>query len=104
MNNHAVKTGKELNAATEGKIKEPVRYKVFLLNDDYTTMEFVVSVLETVFHKPPAEATQIMLHVHRKGIGLCGVYVKEIAETKVDLVHALARDKQFPLKCLAEKE
>jgi len=67
-------------------------------------MEFVVSVLENVFNKGPAEATQIMLHVHRKGIGLCGVYVKEIAETKVHLVHALARDKQFPLKCITEKE
>jgi ATP-dependent Clp protease adaptor protein ClpS len=67
-------------------------------------MEFVVSVLETVFSKSPAEATQIMLRVHRKGIGLCGVYVKEIAETKVDLVHTLARDKQFPLKCVAEQE
>jgi ATP-dependent Clp protease adaptor protein ClpS len=77
---------------------------VFLLNDDYTTMDFVIRILEEVFHKPLVEATQIMLHVHKNGRGLAGVYTKEIAETKVDTVHTLARKEDFPLKCGMERE
>jgi len=84
--------------------REPSLYRVFLLNDDYTTMDFVVYILESVFRKPVVEATQIMLSVHRKGIGLCGAYTREIAETKVDSVHHLARERQYPLKCIMEKE
>ncbi|MFZ7126329.1 MAG: ATP-dependent Clp protease adapter ClpS [Desulfobacterales bacterium] len=84
--------------------KEPSMYRVILLNDDYTTMEFVVEVLVTVFNKPYDEATRIMLKVHREGSGICGVYTFEVAETKVETVHRLARDKGFPLKCTMERE
>jgi ATP-dependent Clp protease adaptor protein ClpS len=86
------------------KTKKPPLYKVILLNDDYTTMDFVVFILETVFHKPHEEAVHIMLHVHRKGMGVCGVYTREIAETKVKMVHELARKNNFPLRCVMEKE
>ena len=85
-------------------LEEPPLYKVLLLNDDYTTMEFVVEVLIYVFHKSVEEATQIMLNVHQKGAGVCGYYPLEIAETKVDTVDALAREKGFPLKCTLERE
>jgi ATP-dependent Clp protease adaptor protein ClpS len=88
---------------TRQKLKEPPMYKVLLHNDDYTTMEFVVHILMLVFHKPVEEATQIMLNVHRKGIGVCGVYTKEIAETKVASVAALAKQHEFPLKCSYEE-
>lgn len=85
------------------QIKEPSFYKVLLHNDDYTTMEFVVMILERVFHKQPAEATQIMLNVHQKGIGVAGIYTWEIAETKVILVQDLAQKHQHPLRCSMEK-
>ena len=83
---------------------EPPMYRVMLLNDNYTTMEFVVEVLRTVFLKPLEEATRIMLNVHRAGVGICGVYPYEVAETKVESVHSLAEDHGFPLKCVMEKE
>ena len=89
---------------TRQKTTRPSMYKVYLLNDDYTTMEFVVEVLENVFGKGKVEATQVMLHVHRNGKGLAGVYVRDIAETKVAQVHNLAHDNGFPLKCDMEKE
>jgi ATP-dependent Clp protease adaptor protein ClpS len=79
-------------------------YRVLLLNDDYTTMDFVVDVLMSVFQKTAGEATQIMLNVHRSGVGICGIYSFEVAETKVETVHALAREKGYPLKCTMEKE
>jgi ATP-dependent Clp protease adaptor protein ClpS len=88
---------------TQREIKEPPLYKVLLLNDDYTTMEFVVEVLMYVFHKSAEESTRIMLKVHKEGAGIAGVYPYEVAETKVDMVHALAREKGFPLKCTIEK-
>ena len=89
---------------TRRELKKPPRFHVLLLNDDFTTMDFVVSVLERVFHKSTVEATQIMLHVHKKGKGLAGTYTREIAETKVQTVHALARESEFPLRCAMEKE
>jgi ATP-dependent Clp protease adaptor protein ClpS len=98
------KSGEGLEATTRQEIKAPALYRVFLLNDDYTTMDFVVRILETVFHMRPAEATRIMLHVHKRGQGLCGTYTRDIAETKVARVHELARENGFPLKCRMEKE
>lgn len=86
------------------EVSSPPLYKVYLINDDYTTMDFVVYVLEKVFHKPPVEAAQIMLHVHKNGKGLAGVYTHEIAETKITTVHGLAQESGFPLKCIKEKE
>lgn len=79
-------------------------YRVLLHNDDYTTMEFVVEVLVHIFHKTIEDATRIMLNVHEKGIGVCGVYTFEVAETKVDSVHSIARDHGFPLRCSMEKD
>ena len=83
-------------------LQEPPLYKVLLHNDDYTTMEFVVLV--TVFAKTSDEATRIMLNVHHQGIGIAGVYTREVAETKVAIVHRLARRHQFPLKCTLEQD
>ena len=82
--------------------KEPPIYKVLLLNDHYTTMEFVVVVLEQIFHKSAEEAAQIMLAVHRAGSGLAGLYPKEVAETKVAIVQHMARKEGFPLQCVME--
>lgn len=86
------------------KTKKPSMYKVLMLNDDYTPMEFVVHVLERFFSKSHEEATEIMLHVHQKGVGLCGVFTYEVAETKVSQVMDLARRSQHPLQCTLEKE
>ena len=91
-------------AETGTETKKPSLYKVLLLNDDYTPMEFVVYVLERIFRKGRDEATQIMLHVHQKGIGVCGVYPFEIAETKVSQVEDVARRNQHPLQCTMEKD
>ncbi|MDX9840915.1 MAG: ATP-dependent Clp protease adapter ClpS [Desulfobulbus sp.] len=85
-------------------LQEPPLYKVLLHNDDYTTMDFVVMVLVTVFAKNSDEATRIMLNVHHQGIGIAGVYAREVAETKVAIVHRLARRHQFPLKCTLEQD
>jgi len=93
----------ELLVRVEEELKEPDDYRVLLLNDDYTTMEFVVSVLMTVFHKALPEAEKIMLDVHKKGKGTVGVYSYDIAATKVSQVHQLARQNGFPLKCTMEK-
>jgi ATP-dependent Clp protease adaptor protein ClpS len=86
------------------KPKKPAMYKVLLLNDDYTPMEFVVHVLERFFSKGRDDATRIMLHVHRRGVGVCGVYTFEVAETKVTQVMDFARRHQHPLQCTMEKE
>ena len=85
------------------KITEPPLYKVLLHNDDYTSMEFVVSILIGIFHISPAEATMIMFNVHEQGIGIAGIYSREICETKIDKVHSLARLKEFPLRCSMER-
>ena len=89
---------------TKPKTKKPSMYKVLMLNDDYTPMEFVVHVLERFFSKNREEATQIMLHVHRRGVGICGVFTYEVAETKVTQVIDFARQHQHPLQCMLEKE
>jgi ATP-dependent Clp protease adaptor protein ClpS len=86
------------------KTRKPPLYKCILLNDDYTPMEFVVEILKSVFHKSQADATRIMLHVHQNGMGIAGVFPYEIAETKVRTVEELAKENQFPLKCVMEKE
>lgn len=96
-------TDGEILERTRQKTKKPELYKVVLLNDDYTTMDFVIQVLEDVFQKPPAEAYRIMMHVHVQGRGIAGVYPWEIAETKADTVAALAKDAQYPLRAAVEE-
>ena len=86
------------------KTRKPAMYKVLMLNDDYTPMEFVVHVLERFFQKNRDEATRIMLHVHKRGVGVCGVFTYEVAETKVTQVMDLARQNQHPLQCTIEKD
>ena len=97
-------SGTGIVTRTRAKTKKPSLYKVLLLNDDYTPMEFVVYVLERFFNKPREEATRIMLHVHQKGVGVCGVYTYEVAETKVAQVMDFARQHEHPLQCTMEKE
>ncbi len=100
------KSGTETGTITKTrpKTKRPSLYRVLLLNDDYTPMEFVVLVLQDVFNKSREEAMQIMLHVHQKGVGECGVYPYEVAETKVTRVMDTARKNQHPLQCVMEKQ
>ena len=93
----------EPGTGLDQEIREPKMYRVILHNDDYTTMDFVVEVLIGIFHKPAADATRIMIDVHRKGKGVCGVYTYDIASTRVMLVHQLARKREFPLKCSLEE-
>ncbi len=88
----------------EPKTKKPSLYKVLLLNDDYTPMDFVVYVLERFFNKQNEEANRIMMHVHQRGVGICGVYTYEVAETKVAQVTNFSRQHQHPLQCTMEKE
>ncbi|MCH4023471.1 MAG: ATP-dependent Clp protease adapter ClpS [Acetobacter sp.] len=89
---------------TRPRTRKPSMYKVLMLNDDYTPMEFVVHVLERFFQKTREEATDIMLNVHRRGVGVCGVFTYEVAESKVTQVMDLARQNQHPLQCTIEKE
>lgn len=86
------------------KTRKPPLYKCILLNDDYTPMEFVVEILKSVFHRSQADATRIMLHVHQNGMGIAGIFPYEVAETKIRTVEELAKENQFPLKCVMEKE
>lgn len=104
MSQYNPETKEQVRSKTRDEIKEPSMYRVLLHNDDYTTMEFVIEVLIFVFNKSTEDATRIMLNVHRKGIGVCGVYTHEIAETKVNTVESLARERGFPLKCTMEEE
>ncbi len=85
------------------KLKRPPLYKVIILNDDYTPMEFVVQVLETFFNMDREKATRVMLHVHTRGVGVCGVFTKDIAETKVSQVNDYSRSNQHPLMCTMEE-
>ncbi|MBR9982629.1 MAG: ATP-dependent Clp protease adapter ClpS [Desulfatitalea sp.] len=103
MSQYLPETIGDIDAKTERALKEPPLYTVLLHNDDYTTMEFVVQVLMAVFHKSVEQATRIMLNVHKQGIGTCGVFTYEVAETKVTTVIRLARENGYPLKCTMEK-
>jgi len=89
---------------TKPKTKKPSMYKVLMLNDDYTPMEFVVHVLERIFAMDQEQATQVMMHVHRRGVGICGDFPYEVAETKVTQVMDFARQHQHPLQCTLEKD
>ncbi len=97
-------TGTGIVAKTRPKTKKPSLYKVLLLNDDYTPMEFVVQILESLFGKSREQAVEVMLHVHRHGVGICGLFTFEVAETKVTQVIEFARRHQHPLQCTMEKE
>jgi len=103
MNPTGPGTGDAVKERIQTQKKEPQLFKVLLLNDDYTTMEFVVHVLENVFQKSPAEAYQIMMHVHVQGRGLAGVYPWEVAETKAEMVIQMAREAGYPLKAVTEE-
>ena len=94
----------DVQTDTRPKVKKPPLYRVLLHNDDYTTMEFVVAVLQQVFHHSQASASRVMLHVHRAGVGVAGVYTREIAEMRIDQVHQLAREHGHPLQCTMEPE
>ena len=98
------KTGDQVLERTRPQTKKPTLYNVILHNDDYTTMEFVVHVLESVFGKSPAEAYQIMMHVHTNGRGLAGTYSWEVADTKAGTVVSMAREAGFPLQAIVEGE
>ena len=98
------RTGSDVIEKTKQELKEPTLFKVILHNDHYTTMDFVVEVLESVFNKGPAEAFRIMMQVHIDGQGLCGLYPYDIAETKVSSVHDLAQQHGFPLRASMEEE
>jgi ATP-dependent Clp protease adaptor protein ClpS len=97
-------SGTAVIAKTKPQVKRPPLYRVLLLNDDYTPMEFVIHVLERFFNKSRDEATQIMLHVHHNGVGECGTYTYEVAETKVTQVMDFAKKHQHPLQCVMEKK
>ncbi|MFT6621082.1 MAG: ATP-dependent Clp protease adaptor protein ClpS [Limisphaerales bacterium] len=98
--------GNDIGIATKTRTrtKKPSMYKVLMLNDDYTPMEFVVMVIESFFSKSHDEAVQVMLHVHQKGVGICGVFTYEVAETKVTQVMDYARKNEHPLQCTLEKD
>jgi len=95
--------GSKSQTKKEEKLEEPKDYSVILLNDDYTTREFVVEILKLIFHKSHEEATKIMLYVHRKGRGAAGIYTWDIALTKVNQVHEMAKQYEFPLRCIVEE-
>ncbi|MGA6925389.1 MAG: ATP-dependent Clp protease adapter ClpS [Desulfosarcina sp.] len=97
-------TEEQVTSQTRDETRPPSMFRVLLHNDDYTTMEFVIEILMVVFSKSPDTAVEIMLNVHQRGVGVCGVYTFEVAETKVDTVHNLARENGHPLQCSMEQE
>ena len=103
MSDRGNQTGEAVKERVEVQKQEPTLYKVVLLNDDYTTMEFVVNVLETIFQKTPAEAYRIMMQVHLNGKGIAGVYPWEVAETKVEALTSMARHAEYPLRATIEE-
>ena len=104
QNGQEIGTGAAVVTRTKPKTQKPSMYRVLILNDDYTPMEFVVYILERFFNKSPEAATRIMLHVHQNGVGVCGVFTYEVAETKVAQVIEAARRHQHPLQCTMEKD
>jgi ATP-dependent Clp protease adaptor protein ClpS len=103
MSDYEDLTSESILSDTREKAKEPSMYKVLMHNDDYTTMEFVVNVLVSIFNKSQRDAEEIMMRIHKEGLAICGIYTYEIAETKVTEVHNLARHNGFPLKSTFEK-
>ena len=103
FDNFTVFKSEDVKTGLDPELREPPLYRVILHNDDYTTMDFVVMILRSVFDKSKEDATRIMLNVHHRGRGIAGVYTREIGETKIAIVHGMARDNQFPLKCSLEK-
>jgi ATP-dependent Clp protease adaptor protein ClpS len=103
MSNSAEQNEGSVVTAHRSRVAEPPMYKVLLHNDDYTSMDFVVMILEVVFHKDQLEAARIMMNVHREGTGVAGIFTRDVAETKVAVVHELALRSEFPLKCSLEK-
>jgi len=103
MGNPGTRHSSRVEVQNEQSVARPPMFKVIMHNDDYTSMEFVVEMLVQVFHKSPTEANQIMLHIHFKGSGLCGVFPFEVAETKVAKVHTAARAQGYPLRCSLAK-
>ena len=101
---HSLEHDFESETIEQNEVKEPRRYKVLLLNDDYSSMDFVIKVLMSIFHHSYEKATDIMLSVHEKGLGLCGIYTYEIAETKVSHVRKMAKNEKFPLRAIMEEE
>ncbi len=104
MGNAQPAPGSDTATVTRQEVTRPSMYKVLLHNDNYTTMEFVVMILQRVFHKSSDEAVQIMMAVHRQEMGVAGIYPAEIAETKINTVHGLAQDNGYPLRCSMEPE
>ncbi|WP_456385421.1 ATP-dependent Clp protease adapter ClpS [Desulfolithobacter sp.] len=103
MSKNKTRGQEETLTRNQEELQEPPLYKVLLHNDDYTTMDFVVMILQSVFGKDTAEATRIMLNVHHQGVGVAGIYTREIGETKIAVVHQMARKSQYPLRCSLEK-
>ena len=103
MGNTLTKQKEKVESHGHEDIDEPSRFKVLLHNDDYTTMDFVVMILQAVFNKDIETATEIMLNVHKKGVGVAGIYTRDVAETKVAVVHEMSRKNEHPLKCTMEE-
>lgn len=103
MGKTLTKQKKEVQGQEREDFEEPSRFKVLLHNDDYTTMDFVVMILQSVFNKDMETATEIMLNVHKKGVGVAGIYTRDVAETKVAVVQELSRKNEHPLKCTMEE-